>query len=196
MKNNCKPNCMCPICEKHKFKDCYDICPVCFWENDDYQYDEPDFYGGANNLSLNDYKKRWNKLTNIMPILMKKYNVSKTNLSHWEYDELYVPRENIRLFVNSLTEQNIRIRLSFYNVCQKYCYDYRSFIGFPFLNDSTIEGTNNESLDIIFSKNPIKTCKDYKLKQVLEVLEKTTNIEKCWEELTPYICIEPNPKEV
>ena len=64
------------------------------------------------------------------------------------------------------------------------------------MKDNSIKDSNNESLDIIFSKNPIKTCKDYKLKQVLEVLEKTTNIEKCWEELTPYICIEPNPKEV
>lgn len=127
---------------------------------------------------------------------MNKYKASKTDLSHWEYDELYIPRENIKAFVNSLTEQNIGIRLSFYNVCQKYCYDYKSFIGYPFLKDNTIEGRNNESLDIIFSKNPIEACKQYKLKQVLEVLEKNTNIEKCWEELTPYICIEPNPKEV
>lgn len=194
MENKWKPNCICPICEKHQFDDSYDICPVCFWENDDVQYDEPNFYGGANNLSLNDYKKRWNKLTNIMPIIMKKYKVSKTNLSHWEYDQLYVPRENIQEFVNSLSEQNIGIQLSFYNVCKKFDYDDMTFIGYPFLQDNTIIGGNRESLEIVFSKNPIKTCKKYKLKQVLEILERNTDIEKCWKEMTPYICIEPNPK--
>ena len=193
MKNKWKPDCICPICEKHQFEDSYDICPVCFWENDGYQYDEPDFYGGANNLSLNGYKKRWNKLTNIMPKLMNKYKASKTDLSHWEYDELYVPRENIKAFVNSLTEQNIGIRLSFYNICQKYSYDNMSFIGYPFAKNNTIAGGNSEALDIIFSKNPIETCKEYKLQQLSEILDSSSNIEKCWEELTPYISIEPNP---
>ena len=196
MKNKWKPNCICPICEKHQFEDSYEICPVCFWENDNVQYNEPDFGGGANNLSLNDYKTRWNKLNNIMPILMNQYNVLKTNLSHWEYDQLYIPRENIKAVINSLTEQNIGVTLSFYNACEKYGYDDMTFIGYPLLKDKTIAGSNNEALDIVFSKNPIETCKEYKLKQVLEILEKNTNIEKCWEDLTPYICIEPNPKEV
>jgi len=196
MKNKWKPNCICPICEKHQFEDSYEICPVCFWENDNVQYNEPDFGGGANNLSLNDYKTRWNKLNNIMPILMNQYNVLKTNLSHWEYDQLYIPRENIKAVINSLTEQNIGVVLSFYNACKKYGYDDMTFIGYPLLKDKTIAGSNNEALDIVFSKNPIETCKEYKLKQVLEILEKNTNIEKCWEDLTPYICIEPNPKEV
>ena len=196
MENKWKLDCTCPICGKYQFEDSDDICPVCFWENDEVQYKETDFYGGANNLSLNDYKKRWNKLSNIMPKLINKYKASKTDLSLWEYDHLYVPRENIKSFVNSLTEQNIGIRVSFYNVCQMYGYDKMSFIGYPLLKDNTISGGNKESINIIFSKNPIETCKEYNLKQVLEVLEKNTNIEKCWEELTPYICIEPNPKEI
>ena len=119
-----KPNCVCPICEKHQFEYSYDICPVCFWENDNVQYNDPDFYGGANNLSLNDYKKRWKKLNDILPKLMKQYNVSKTNLSYWEYDQLNVPRENIKDFVNNLTKHNIGVQLSFYNVCKKYGYKF------------------------------------------------------------------------
>ena len=196
MKSKWRADCICPICQKHQFADSYEICPVCFWENDDYQYEEPDFGGGANKLSLNDYKVRWVKLTRIMPILMNKYNASKTNLSHWEYDQLYIPRENIKAFINSLTEQNIGVKLSFYNVCEKYGYNDMTFIGNPLLKDKTIAGGNNEALDIVFSNNPIETCKEYKLKQVLEILEKNADIEKGWEELTPYICIEPNPKEV
>ena len=57
-----------------------------------------------------------------------------------------------------------------------YGYDKMSFIGYPLLKDNTISGGNKESINIIFSKNPIETCKEYNLKQVLEVLEKNTNI--------------------
>lgn len=31
----------------------YDICPVCFWEDDPVQAADPDFAGGANHVSLN-----------------------------------------------------------------------------------------------------------------------------------------------
>lgn len=31
----------------------YEICNVCFWEDDEYQYDNPDSAGGANKVSLN-----------------------------------------------------------------------------------------------------------------------------------------------
>ncbi len=34
----------------------FDICPVCFWEDDDYQYYHPDYRGGANEMSLNEAK--------------------------------------------------------------------------------------------------------------------------------------------
>ncbi len=30
----------------------YDICPVCFWEDDLVQAEDPSFPGGANNVSL------------------------------------------------------------------------------------------------------------------------------------------------
>ena len=31
----------------------YEICPVCFWEDDPIQDADPDYIGGANTLSLN-----------------------------------------------------------------------------------------------------------------------------------------------
>jgi len=34
----------------------YDICPVCFWEDDPVQKENPDFEGGANHVSLNQAK--------------------------------------------------------------------------------------------------------------------------------------------
>ena len=30
----------------------YDICPICFWEDDPFQYNDPTFTGGANRVSL------------------------------------------------------------------------------------------------------------------------------------------------
>ena len=37
----------------------YDICPVCFWEDDPIQNDTPTYTGGANILSLEQSKKNY-----------------------------------------------------------------------------------------------------------------------------------------
>lgn len=34
----------------------FEICPVCFWEDDDAQFDDPTFSGGANDVSLQQAK--------------------------------------------------------------------------------------------------------------------------------------------
>lgn len=38
------------------------ICPVCMWEDDDIQHDNPDFAGGANKMSLNEAKSNFAKM--------------------------------------------------------------------------------------------------------------------------------------
>jgi len=50
---------MCPICAEYEFEEDFDLCPICKWQYDRVQYDEPDLWGGANKLSINDYKKQW-----------------------------------------------------------------------------------------------------------------------------------------
>lgn len=50
---------ICPVCGKYRFKFEYDVCEVCGWENDGLQFIEPDYEGGANKLSLNEYRKQW-----------------------------------------------------------------------------------------------------------------------------------------
>lgn len=52
---------ICPCCGQHKFEeaDFYEICPVCGWEDDGIQRDDPDYTGGANEMSLNQAKKAW-----------------------------------------------------------------------------------------------------------------------------------------
>lgn len=46
----------CPCCGfytfEHKPNGTYDICKVCFWEDDPIQLDAPNYEGGANKVSL------------------------------------------------------------------------------------------------------------------------------------------------
>lgn len=51
----------CPVCGKYKFEEenDFDICPYCMWENDGVQYDDPDYAGGANQMSLNEARKAY-----------------------------------------------------------------------------------------------------------------------------------------
>lgn len=37
----------------------FDICPICSWEDDGVQNDDPDFAGGANEMSLNEAKEAY-----------------------------------------------------------------------------------------------------------------------------------------
>ena len=51
-----KKNIKCPVCGKYNFEseNDFDICTVCGWENDGVQYDDHNFAGGANDLSVNE----------------------------------------------------------------------------------------------------------------------------------------------
>jgi hypothetical protein len=40
----------------------YEICPVCEWEDDPVQFNDPDYIGGANVMSLNQAKKHFIKM--------------------------------------------------------------------------------------------------------------------------------------
>lgn len=39
----------------------FDICPVCYWEDDAVQSGDPSFAGGANRVSLNEAKRNFAK---------------------------------------------------------------------------------------------------------------------------------------
>ncbi|MBP5738858.1 MAG: hypothetical protein J6X38_07250 [Abditibacteriota bacterium] len=56
---------MCPVCGKYEFEyeGCFDICPYCGWEDDGLGETDPDTdFGGPNDLSLTDSRKRYQKL--------------------------------------------------------------------------------------------------------------------------------------
>ena len=49
----------CPCCGQLTLTEerMFEICSVCGWEDDNVQYANPDFAGGANHLSLNQYRE-------------------------------------------------------------------------------------------------------------------------------------------
>lgn len=50
----------CPVCNKNTFSECNceeSVCMECFWEYNLVQVDDPDFSGGPNYHSLNEYRK-------------------------------------------------------------------------------------------------------------------------------------------
>ena len=49
----------CKICGLGNIESEYSICMFCGWENDGLQNEKPDYMGGANHLSFNQYKKFW-----------------------------------------------------------------------------------------------------------------------------------------
>ena len=53
----------CPVCGKTVFTEPgkYEICDVCGWEDDPVQFKDPDYAGGANRLSLNESRRKWNE---------------------------------------------------------------------------------------------------------------------------------------
>ena len=52
---------LCPCCEQGKVDAGheFDICPVCGWEDDNYQFAHPDYRGGANKMSLNEARQAY-----------------------------------------------------------------------------------------------------------------------------------------
>ena len=53
----------CKCCGKHNLDNdsLYEICPICNWESDPVQEANPDLEGGANELSLNQFKEKYFK---------------------------------------------------------------------------------------------------------------------------------------
>lgn len=51
----------CPCCGYKTLEDSheYDICPICFWEDDFVQFNAVDFKGGANHVSLRQAQKKF-----------------------------------------------------------------------------------------------------------------------------------------
>lgn len=55
----------CPCCGfltlSEDTRETFEICPVCNWEDDDVQFNNPNFRGGANQESLNKARENFKK---------------------------------------------------------------------------------------------------------------------------------------
>ncbi|MGE6259758.1 CPCC family cysteine-rich protein [Heyndrickxia sporothermodurans] len=54
----------CPCCGFKTLEEppgTFDICNICFWEDDDVQYHDPDYEGGANDVSLKQAQQNFIK---------------------------------------------------------------------------------------------------------------------------------------
>ena len=56
----------CRICEQTDIEFEFQVCKVCGWEDDDIQYENPDYIGGANDMSYNLYKKFFEENKNVL----------------------------------------------------------------------------------------------------------------------------------
>lgn len=67
----------CPCCGCTTLDD-YDICPVCFWEDDPSQYENPDQPGGANGVSLCEAQRSFLESGGVRtPLQGKRQGISK-----------------------------------------------------------------------------------------------------------------------
>ncbi len=68
---------ICPCCRESTIIALFDICPICGWEHNLTQLEDPDFTGGPNILSLNQTKE-WFRLKRQMdPSYTWKANAKK-----------------------------------------------------------------------------------------------------------------------
>jgi len=56
----------CPCCEELTLKErspgTFEICENCYWEDDIIQFKDPNYRGGANDMSLNEARQRYKKV--------------------------------------------------------------------------------------------------------------------------------------
>lgn len=65
----------CPCCGYLTFDEepsgTFEICPVCYWEGDNVQNENPNYEGGANGISLNEARKNFSKYGAIQKKFIK-----------------------------------------------------------------------------------------------------------------------------
>ncbi len=120
-----------------------------------------------------DYKQWWEKVNVLVPALMEKYEITKTKaIIETKYSSLLVPLHHMEQFVNELTNNNVFVRINFYNLCYNQKCNMKKFVGFVPIQKQTVKENNEEVLRFLFSNNIVKTCEKYGLKQVVKLLKK------------------------
>ena len=103
----------CKMCGLGDIKHCFYICEYCGWEDDSLQNDEPDYFGGANEMSLNQYREFWNN--NKEKILKSKNRCFKAVDLSRKYYEKHFKEIN-----ESILEQEESERQKLYELAKEY----------------------------------------------------------------------------
>nr|WP_139489730.1 CPCC family cysteine-rich protein [Brevibacillus dissolubilis] len=65
----------CPCCGNNTLDEkppgSFDICPVCYWEDDNLQFQDPNRTGGANGISLNEARENYIRIGAISSEFLK-----------------------------------------------------------------------------------------------------------------------------
>lgn len=110
--SDCPPY-KCKMCGLGDIEHCYDICDYCGWEDDDIQNDEPDYFGGANEMSFNQYKRFWEE--NKEEVIKSKNRCFKAiDLSRKYYEKRF------KAINDSILEQEEIERQKLYKLAKKF----------------------------------------------------------------------------
>ena len=59
----------CPCCEHYTLNEqadnTFQLCPVCYWEDDGVQLNDPEYEGGANKVSRNQARINFKKMASV-----------------------------------------------------------------------------------------------------------------------------------
>lgn len=78
----------------------YEICPICYWEDDIVQLKDPDFEGGANDVSLREAQKNYQKFEAIEERFAEK--TRKPNPSEHKDKKWFPLEEDTKINENKL----------------------------------------------------------------------------------------------
>ena len=77
---NSKKKYLCPCCGNYTLDESppgtFNICPICYWEDDNIQYANPNYRGGANDISLNEARENYKKIGVISEKYLDKVKLS------------------------------------------------------------------------------------------------------------------------
>jgi len=81
----------CPCCGSLEIPEgeegLYHICSNCFWECDPIQNDKPDYSGGANCHSLNEYRKEFERKKKENPDFCCRNEQDKKYMIEWDHSK-------------------------------------------------------------------------------------------------------------
>ena len=155
----------CPCCEQYTLDEpsgTYAICPICNWEDDPIQLENPEYAGGANNQSLvkarENYKRKDKEL-------MDDAYIDKINREFTRFIDCQVADLQIKYFGDEIRivvdlDDDETYQLIKFKICQKVTYETDAHE--EWRKDDLIKNREYSGLDYYFQDMTVKASKKYK----------------------------------